>query len=475
MKLGTRAGFLALALLTVFPAAAQARILVHLAPSSTPMPCNLRLDPPSCSEIVTAGGLLPNGYFAYVLVNNTNVAGVQFGIAYDGVPASGVDVYAWTHCASLQFPEATWPESGSGILVTWDPQNNCQTSGMAVAGYFYVGAYNPDVFRITPRPVDGLAKVASCTAFESVVPETHLGVARFTVDGNLNGFSPCVDPPASSCISGPDVVIQGAVNTYQANTSATAPTFAWSLIGNGTITSPTDGASVQVQAGNTGSYTLSLTTTPFGGSPRTCHFEVDVVPQPNGGTQTILLHVTPQTGQPCLADPPACSQVNTRGAFPGEYYAWVLATSYEGIGGLQFGVQYDPAPGAGLDVLYWTPCGDLEFNSPGWPNSGTGNLVTWQGCQLQQPGGPGGGVVTLAGYFHVSTYGADILKIIPRPVDGVAKIANCVAAESIVPPHRLGTAAFSQGGNVYGFNPCGLFTPVRPTTWSGIKTLETRD
>ena len=43
---------------------------------------------------------------------------------------------------------------------------------------------------------------------------------------------------------------------------------------------------------------------------------------------------------------------------------------------------------------------------------------------------------------------------------------------AVTAPSSLGAAAeFTAGGNTGGYNPCGLATPVRPTTWSGIKSL----
>ncbi len=37
------------------------------------------------------------------------IAGLQFGITYDGAPARGVDIYYWNSCTTLQFPMSNWP------------------------------------------------------------------------------------------------------------------------------------------------------------------------------------------------------------------------------------------------------------------------------------------------------------------------------------------------------------------------------
>jgi hypothetical protein len=98
-----------------------------------------------------------------------------------------------------------------------------------------------------------------------------------------------------------------------------------------------------------------------------------------------------------------------------------------GVGGLQCGITYDPAAHAGVDVFNWTLCASLEFPSSGpngaWPAAGSGNLITWDGafrCQRTQP--DGSGVVAAAGYFYCAAYSTDRLELIPRPVDGQAKV-----------------------------------------------------
>ena len=36
----------------------------------------------------------------------------------------------------------SWPDPQSGNLITWDSTRRCQTGSVAIAGYFYVGAYS---------------------------------------------------------------------------------------------------------------------------------------------------------------------------------------------------------------------------------------------------------------------------------------------------------------------------------------------
>jgi hypothetical protein len=104
-----------------------------------------------------------------------------------------VDVYAWTICADLQFSSAdpAWPAPGSGTLLTWT-QAHCRTPPTAVAGYFYVGAYGPDVMRLTARPASGAAKVATCNSAETVLdPANALGTVVFSAGAGVEGYNPC--------------------------------------------------------------------------------------------------------------------------------------------------------------------------------------------------------------------------------------------------------------------------------------------
>ena len=204
---------------------------------------------------------------------------------------------------------------------------------------------------------------------------------------------------------------------------------------------------------------------------------------PNANAKIALHLLTPTTKTPCtrIQTTPACQNIVTSGnLYPQLYFAHVLVTDGNepaGVAGLQFGIQYTgpgAADGVGIDIYAWTNCATLEFQSPApaWPNSGAGNLVTWDAgtrCQRTEPGGAGTGVVANAGYFYCAAYTPGTFCITPRPVDGVAKVADCAAQEDIVTgtPSHLGCLGF---GGQPGYNPCGLITPVENTTWSAIKS-----
>jgi hypothetical protein len=160
-----------------------------------------------CNQAVTRGALTPIGgpgyYFVYLHAVRgplTGLAGLQCGIGYqnnqpgDARDFVGVDIFAWTLCAALEFispgPNA-WPRPGGGNLITWDSNVDCQTGETGVAGYFYVAAYNRDALFVTPRPVDAQAKVADCQSVEAFLFPSDLGCASFSSEGT-HGCNPCV-------------------------------------------------------------------------------------------------------------------------------------------------------------------------------------------------------------------------------------------------------------------------------------------
>ena len=206
--------FLALAaLLSPRPATAttwddKPKILLHVKAVTTKNICTTWGDLSDCTQAVTRGQTIQdaNGpfYFMYVLVatgayrafdlggNELGLAGAQFGIAYDPVASSGLDVFSWTLCATLEFVSTGWPESGGGQLLTWDSSTRCVKTEVGVAGYFYCGAYSTDLVRITARPVDSAMKVATCNSAEIDLNDmADAGTASFSPAGDTDGCNPC--------------------------------------------------------------------------------------------------------------------------------------------------------------------------------------------------------------------------------------------------------------------------------------------
>lgn len=162
---------------------------------------------PACnaneSNLVVMGNIL-TGYDLYLLVldgsDTDGIGAASLGVSYVQAPQSGIDVLTWTLCASSEFKGNSWPDSGSGNLVTWNPVDNCQIqaaggdtdSGVtAIIGVMYVYAYEPDVFELTGRtftPSHDFS-VTSCGAIEDTLsyPQSA-GKASFGVSG---GYDPC--------------------------------------------------------------------------------------------------------------------------------------------------------------------------------------------------------------------------------------------------------------------------------------------
>jgi hypothetical protein len=158
------------------------QILLHVQSVTVNNQCS-RVQLECCTHAVSTGQI-NTLYHLYVLaapsdsmwLAGSGLGGIQFGIHYPGVydPAgtgSGLCVFSWTLCATLEFPtpQPVWPSSGGGTIITWDVVNNCQQTQAAVAGYFYMCAYQPGAFAIRRRPVDDLAKVVSCDTREFIV------------------------------------------------------------------------------------------------------------------------------------------------------------------------------------------------------------------------------------------------------------------------------------------------------------------
>jgi len=149
-----------------------------------------------------------------------------------------------------------------------------------------------------------------------------------------------------------------------------------------------------------------------------------------------------------------------------------------GLAGAEFGIEYDGATGSGVDITSWRSCADLEFPQDDWPQSGSGNLVTWADCQLTDlfqnlPKT----AFCVAGVFEVTSYGGDQLSITPRPVSGRLKVADCNAVEDDITDavvSRMGIVTFCS--NRHGYNYCSKSTlSGGPTTWGNLKNLYGHD
>lgn len=184
----------------------------------------------------------------------------------------------------------------------------------------------------------------------------------------------------------------------------------------------------------------------------------------------LSFHIAPVVSKnQCEYPLPDCIEA-TVSAPLGTYTVYMIAAAFSdsiGLAGVQVGLDYDGASGSGVDIFNWGLCATYSFPQPGWPAANTGNTITWDSINACQTNS---GVTSVA-WFYMQAYGADRLALIPRPVDGLFKVADCNAAEEDLTnafPSHLGYADFGGGD---GYNPCSLIVPVRESTWGGIKSL----
>lgn len=178
----------------------NAKLILHLVPYSNKNTC-LNGQPGSAAEVVTKGDLYPARYTAYVIIVDGSTAGFsgcQFGIAFNDTLNRGVDINEWQECSLFNWPMPGWPvESRTGNLLTWNQDNDCDTSGVRVAGYFDLTAHSPDRFSIIVRPVDGKAAVASCGITPAsrnevidLIPAENMGFVDFGGGAGYNPWDP---------------------------------------------------------------------------------------------------------------------------------------------------------------------------------------------------------------------------------------------------------------------------------------------
>ncbi|HET9233739.1 MAG TPA: hypothetical protein VFP10_06345 [Candidatus Eisenbacteria bacterium] len=176
----------------------NARLALHVATRTSKNLCTVNL-PSSCNDYSTSTS--SSGFYTIYLTiagydDTIGVAGAQFGVSYDNMNGVGADIWGWKSCSDFEFREDNWPASGTGNLITWDWGGNCQRNdGVPLtAGAFDVTVYSGDVFSLTPRPVDGMVKVAGCDLVETDITDavpSRLGQVGF---GTTGGYNPCLGP-----------------------------------------------------------------------------------------------------------------------------------------------------------------------------------------------------------------------------------------------------------------------------------------
>jgi hypothetical protein len=135
-----------------------------------------------------------------------------------------------------------------------------------------------------------------------------------------------------------------------------------------------------------------------------------------------------------------------------------------GIGGLQFGIEYEIDGG---DVVAWMHCaGGTDIPDPNWPASGTGIALTFLGgCHVPDAEVALVGVILIMGSGDVS----GDFRLTPDPRIGMALVADCNPTSYEICQPNL--ASWSLGTDVVPVcgNHCGG-TPVEETSWGRIKS-----
>jgi hypothetical protein len=151
-----------------------------------------------------------------------------------------------------------------------------------------------------------------------------------------------------------------------------------------------------------------------------------------------------------------------------------------GISGVEFGIDYDGSSQSGVDITGWTICANgLEIASDDWPQSGSGNIITWivdresgDGCQDNVPGNIEDGVTAVIGFFTLTAYSTDRLSIIPNRTVSTPALQITTCPEGIQydinATEQAGYVGFSSDLSEKGLIPC--VHHVGETTWGRIKS-----
>ncbi len=170
----------------------------HVAPASGRYGSGCADSIPACGEFATAGPLMPQEVYVYVIALEGAGAGIsalEFGISYEEAAQSGLDVFQWFGCAAQEIPTRDWPAPGSGNTIFWQRGYDCLPGSQATAGYFHCGAYSADVLRFAPHPASEALRVVDCAGTAAVLdpdgPFAPVGTAMFSVEGTEAGLDPC--------------------------------------------------------------------------------------------------------------------------------------------------------------------------------------------------------------------------------------------------------------------------------------------
>lgn len=133
------------------------------------------------------------------------ISGITLGISYGGL-GPGVVVQDWFLCADSEIATTNppWPMPGSGNRITWNSPGNCQgetipgsenEGALAVAGAFYVYAYDISSIEVWPHPDSSFFSVTDCAGVQDVHTQEIASWVAFSPLLADPGCNPCVVEP----------------------------------------------------------------------------------------------------------------------------------------------------------------------------------------------------------------------------------------------------------------------------------------
>ena len=401
------------------------KILLHVRPTTTREACQWG-DLADCRQVETSAGLsTPDGpfYFVYLLAARGRMEGIyrmRCGITYqdggrgDISDRRGIDILEWRLCAPVQFGTPggnLWPQANSGSEIYWDRGGGCQRGDVAVAGYFYVAAYDPDTLRVIEDPAGGGADFFSCLPGSEVLGPEDFGFVGFSAGAGSPGCNPCKEDCSE------------------------------------------------------------LPPSPNTRSPRLLLHVGDVVPGrdacENGGLKLCTDAVTKGSTIVTPKGPFYFVYLLAHRGYLRTINALTLSIGYDR------GRPGDSSDGHGVDIFGWTLCADTQINNglaPDWPEPGAASTILWRDRDVGQRA-----ETAVAGYFYVGAYTPDALRITPHSVFGESSIYEGNLRRTPLLDRELGSAVFTPGSKAEGCNPCRgdcyAVVPATITSWGSIKAL----
>jgi hypothetical protein len=193
-----------------------------------------------------------------------------------------------------------------------------------------------------------------------------------------------------------------------------------------------------------------------------------------GNTQAkLVIHLTAPSGKAQCADletSPPFDLVTMGGLYPpNTYFAYILVMNsslLDGVGGAEFGIEYDGDPGSGVEIYDWTFCGALQYQTRGWPASGTGNLVSFDWLHNRRQAGR-----AVVGYFYLGATSPDRLSLTAAPGKPDVLISDSRVLIDHLPAKpgiAVGAADFGGGS---GVDPTRSVPSYEAHLWKSIQSL----